>query len=120
MGIPLYVTCYFSLAAFNILSLILATLITICFGVVLLWLILFLILCASCTWMSVSFPRLGKVLPNMSSICSHPLSLFFLFLGLLQYFAMVKKLPANAGDARDIGLISVSGRSPKVENSKLF
>jgi len=33
---------------------------------------------------------------------------------------MVKKLPANAGDARDIGLISVSGRSSKVENRKLL
>ena len=29
---------------------------------------------------------------------------------------MVKKLPANAGDARDVGLIPGSGRSPGEEN----
>ena len=84
------------------------------------WDFLFCILRASYTWMSVSFPRLGKVLPNMVSICSQPPSLFFLFVGLLQYFSMVKKLPANAGDARDTGLISVSGRFPGKENGYQF
>ena len=29
---------------------------------------------------------------------------------------MVKNLPDNAGDARDVGLISGSGRFPGVEN----
>ena len=29
---------------------------------------------------------------------------------------MVKNLPANAGDTKDVGLISRSGRSPGVEN----
>ena len=80
------------------------------------WDFLFCILHASYIWMSVSFPRLGKVLPNMVSICSQPPSLFFLFVGLLQYFSMVKKLPANAGDARDSRLIPGSGRSPGEEN----
>ena len=58
------------------LSLILAILITICFGVVLLWLILFLILCAPCTWMSVSFPRLENFSSIMhSNLFSVPFSL---------------------------------------------
>ena len=30
--------------------------------------------------------------------------------------AVVKKLPANAGDTRDSGLVSGSGRSPGIEN----
>ena len=30
--------------------------------------------------------------------------------------SVVKKLPANAGDARDVGLIPGSGRSPGVGN----
>ena len=30
--------------------------------------------------------------------------------------AVVKNLPANAGDTKDVGLISRSGRSPGVEN----
>ena len=33
---------------------------------------------------------------------------------------MVKKLPANAGDARDVGLIPGSGRSPGVGNCNLL
>ena len=34
--------------------------------------------------------------------------------------AIVKKLPANAGDARDITLILESGRSPGVGNGNLL
>ena len=34
--------------------------------------------------------------------------------------ALVKKLPANAGDARDTGLIPGSGRSPGVGNGNLI
>ena len=34
--------------------------------------------------------------------------------------AIVKKLPANAGDARDIALILGSGRSPGVGNGNLL
>ena len=33
---------------------------------------------------------------------------------------MVKNLPANAGDIRDLGLIPVSGRSPGEENGSLL
>ena len=97
MGIPLYVTCYFSLAAFNILSLILATLITICFGVVLLWLILFLILCASCTWMSVSFPRLenfSSIMPsNLFSVPFSLLSTSGISISVLDVFSEVSNCP---------------------------
>ena len=38
-----------------------------CLGVVLFWLILFATVCAFWTWMSVSFPRLGKFPTIMSS-----------------------------------------------------
>ena len=49
MGFPLYVSCCFSLAAFNILSLCLVfvSLISMCLGVFLPWFILYGILCAS-------------------------------------------------------------------------
>ena len=69
IGVPLYITCCFSLTAFNILSLFLifAILNTACLGVILFRLILFRILCAFWFWMSVSFPRLGKVSSIMSS-----------------------------------------------------
>ena len=33
---------------------------------------------------------------------------------------VVKNLPANAGDTRDVGLIPESGRSPGVGNGNLF
>ena len=51
MGFPLYVTCCFSLAAFNILSLCLVfvSLISMCLGVFLLGFILYRTLCASWT-----------------------------------------------------------------------
>ena len=75
MGVPLYVTCCFSLAALNILSLslIFAILITVCLAVIFFGLILsgtrFLDL--------VAFPRLGKFSAVMSSdMLSAP---FFLF-----------------------------------------
>ena len=65
MGFPLYVTCYFSLVAFNILSLCLVfvSLVSMCLGVFLLWFILYGIqdiLCASWTWLTISFCMLGK------------------------------------------------------------
>ena len=34
--------------------------------------------------------------------------------------SVVKNLPANAGDTRDVGLIPESGRSPGVGNGNLF
>jgi hypothetical protein len=51
MGLPLYVTCFFSLTAFNILSLVsvLVVLMIICCGIVLFWSSLFGVLKASCT-----------------------------------------------------------------------
>ena len=69
MGVPLYVTCCFSLVAFNILSLslIFATLTTMCLAVVLFELILSETLCAYWTWVSVSFPKLEMFSAIMSS-----------------------------------------------------
>ena len=78
MGVPLYVICHFSLAAFNTfsLSLIFATLITMCLGVFLLGFIVYGTLCASWTWLAISFPMLGKFSTIMSSnIFSGPFSL---------------------------------------------
>ena len=68
-GIPLYVICYFSLAAFNIFSLYLIfdSLINMCLGVFLLGLILYGTLCASWTWLTISFPMLGKFSTIVSS-----------------------------------------------------
>ena len=62
MGFPLYATCCFSLAAFNILSLCLVfvSLISISLCVFLLWFILYGTLCASWTWLTISFSMLRK------------------------------------------------------------
>jgi hypothetical protein len=51
MSLPLYVICFFSLTAFNILSLVsvLVVLMIICHGVILVWSGLFSFLEASCT-----------------------------------------------------------------------
>uniref|UniRef100_A0A8C6CBZ5 Uncharacterized protein n=1 Tax=Monodon monoceros TaxID=40151 RepID=A0A8C6CBZ5_MONMO len=78
MGVPLYVICLFSLAAFNNFSLplIFANLMTICLIVFLLGFILYGTLCASWTWVAISFPMLGKFLTIIcSNIFSHPFSL---------------------------------------------
>ena len=55
--------CLFVVVAFNILSLslIFVSLITICLGVFLLGFILLGILYASWTWLTISFPMLGKL-----------------------------------------------------------
>ena len=62
MGIPLYVICCFSLVAFNNFSLplIFVSQITVCLGVFLLGFILPGNLCASWTWVAISFPMLGN------------------------------------------------------------
>ena len=62
MGVPLYFTCCFSLAAYNILSLCLVfvSLISMCFGMFLLGFILYGTLCASWTWLTISFSVLGR------------------------------------------------------------
>ena len=68
MGVPLYVICFFSLAAFSILSLslIFAILITVCLGVFLFGLILYGILRTS--WVEwVFFPSLGRFSAIISS-----------------------------------------------------
>ena len=60
MGVPLYVICCFSLLVFNnfSLSLIFVNLIIMCLGVFLLGCILPGTLCASWTWVAISFPML--------------------------------------------------------------
>ena len=62
MGVPLYVISHSSLV-FNILflSLIFVHLITVCLSVFLLVLTLLGTLCASWTWLIISFPMLGKL-----------------------------------------------------------
>ena len=75
MGFPLYVTCCFSLAAFNVLSLCLVfvSLINMCLGMFLLGFILYGTLCDFWTWLSVSFFILGKFSTIISSkIFSYP------------------------------------------------
>ena len=62
MGIPLWIICCFSFAAFNICSLclIFINLINMCLGVFRLGFILFGTLWVSWTWVIISFPILGK------------------------------------------------------------
>ena len=62
MGFPLYDTCLFSLAVFNILSLCLISisLISMCLGVFILRFILYGTLCASWAWLTISFSMLRK------------------------------------------------------------
>ena len=77
-GIPFYIICHFSLAAFNnfSLSLIFVNLITICLDVFLLVFILSGTLCTSWSWVPISFPMLGKFSTIISSnIFSSPFSL---------------------------------------------
>ena len=65
------------LAAFNILSLLFAILMTVCFDVFLFGFIMFETPFVSWTWMSVSFPRLGKFSAiSFSRIFLAPFSLF--------------------------------------------
>ena len=75
MGVPLYITCSFTLAAFNILSLCLVfvSFISKCLGVFLLGFILNGTLCASWIWCTISFSMLGKFSTTISSkIFSYP------------------------------------------------
>ena len=75
MGFLLYITCCFSLTAFNILSLCLVfvSLINLCFGVFLLEFILYGTLYVSWTWLTISFSMLGKFSTIISSkIFSYP------------------------------------------------
>jgi len=75
MGFPLYVTCCFSPAAFNILSLciVFVSLISMCLGMFLLGFILYGTLYASWTWLTISFSMLGRLSTIISSkIFSYP------------------------------------------------
>jgi len=75
MGFPLYVTCCFSIVAFNILSLCLffVSLISVCLGLFLFGFILYGTLCASWTWLTIPFSMLGKFSTLISSkIFSYP------------------------------------------------
>ena len=70
MGVPLYVICCISLVAYNIfsLSLIFVSLITMCLGVRHLLEFIFPgTLCASWTWLTISFPMFRKFLAIISS-----------------------------------------------------
>ena len=81
MRVPFYVIYSFSLVAFTILSLylIFVSLITICLRVFLLGFILPGTLCASQTWLTISFPMLGTFSAIISSsIFPDPSFLFLL------------------------------------------
>ena len=98
MGIPLCVICCFSLAAFNscCLCLIFVNLISMCLGVFHLGFILFGTLWVSWTWVTISFPILGKFSGIISlSIFSWP---FFLssssgtpMIRMLGYFTLSQR-----------------------------
>ena len=75
LGFPLYVTCCFFLAAFNILylCLVFVSLSSMCLGMFLLGFILYGTLCPSWTWLTISFSMLGKFSTIISSkIFSYP------------------------------------------------
>ena len=82
MGFPLDVTCCFTLVAFNspfFVCLVFPSLISMCLGVLLLGFNLYGTLCASWTWLTISFSMLGKISTTISSkIFLYPfLFLFF-------------------------------------------
>jgi len=79
MEFPLYVTCCFSLAAFNILSLCLIffSLISMCLSMFVLVFILYWTLCTSWTWLTISFLMLWTFLNVVSQKCSQTLFLSF-------------------------------------------
>ena len=83
MGFPLYVTCCFSLAAFNILSLCLVfvSLISMCLGVFLLGFILYGTLWTAWTWMDYFLFHVGEIFNyNLFKKFSHILCFFLLLL----------------------------------------
>ena len=90
MGIPLYVICCFSLAAFNICSLclIFVNLINMCLGVFHLGFILFGSLWVSWTWVIISFPILGK----FSTIISSSIFSWSFFLSFSSGTPMIRML----------------------------
>ena len=86
MGIPLCVICCFSLAAFNICSLIFVNLINMCLGVFRLGFILFGTLCVYPIWNSLCFLDLGdSVLPHFREVFNYYLK-YFLMVFLFVFF----------------------------------
>ena len=79
MGVPLYVICPFPLFHILSLSLIFVILITMCLSVFFLGFILPGTLCASWTWLTISFPMLGKFSAIILQIFYQVLSLSFSF-----------------------------------------
>ena len=90
IGIPLCVICCFSLAAFNICSLCLTFvhLINMCLGMFHLGFILFGTLWVSWTWMTISFPILGK----FSTITSSSIFSWSFFLSSSSGTPMIRTL----------------------------
>jgi len=122
LGIPLCFICCFSLAAFNICSLcvIFVSLINMCLRVFCLGFILFGTLWVSWTWVTISFPILGKfstiisssifswsffldsydsnvglfnIVPEVSEVVLFSFDYFFLFSSLLHLFLPFYLLP---------------------------
>ena len=98
-GIPLYVICLFSLAAFNVCSLCLTliNLINMCLRVFCLGFVLFVTLWVSWTWVAISFPILGK----FSTIISSSIFSWPFFLSSSSWTPMIRML----------GLLTLSQRS---------
>ena len=105
MGFPLYVTCYFSLAAFNILylCLIFASLISMCLGAFLLGFILYGTLCASWTWLTISFSMLG----NFSTIISSKIFSYPFFFSSSSVIPIIRMLVCLIFFQRSLRLSSV-------------
>ena len=85
MAFPLYVTCCFSLATFNILylCLVFVSLISMCLCMFFLGFILYRTLWASWTWLTISFSMFGKFSTKIFQKFSHTLSFSLLLLGTL-------------------------------------
>ena len=92
MGIPLYVICCFSLAAFNICSLclIFVNLINMCLGVFRLGFILFGTLWVSWTWVIISRPHFREVF-------NYYLLKYFLMVFLFVFFFFLDSYDSNVG-----------------------
>ena len=105
MGFPLYVACCFSLTAFNIfyLCLVFVSLISMCIGVFLLVFILYWTLCASWTWLTISFSMLEK----SSSIISSKFFLYPLFYSSSSGIPVTQMLACLILSQRSLKLSSV-------------
>ena len=104
MGIPLYIICCFSFAAFNICSLclIFVNLINMCLGVFCLGFILFGDFWVSWTWVAISFPILGK----FSTIISSSIFSWHFFLSSSSGTPMIRMLGCLTLSQRSLRLSS--------------